>query len=80
MVGALSRQPVQFPSILAIRGNVRIVAVTVGSRRHQQDMVRAVESRNLMPAIDQVFPLAELRGAFDHLASYCHIGKIGIAI
>ena len=80
MVGALSRQPVQFPSLLAIKGNVRIVALTVGSRRHQQDMVRAVESSKLIPAMNRVFPLAELRAAFDCLTSRNHIGKIGIAI
>lgn len=79
IVGALSRQPIQFPSLLAIKGNLRIVALTVGSRRHQQDMVRAVESSKLVPALDQVFPLTELRGAFDRLTSRRHIGKIGIA-
>lgn len=80
MVGALSRQPVQFPSLLAIKGNVRVVSLTVGSRRHQQDMVRAVEASKLIPAMDRVFRLAELRAAFDCLTSRNHIGKIGITI
>lgn len=79
-VGALSRQPIQYPSLLAIKGNVRIVALTVGSRRHQHDMVRAVESSKLIPSVDQVFPLAELRAAFDCFTSRKHIGKICIAI
>lgn len=80
MVGALSRQPIQFPSLMAIKGNVRVVALTVGSRSHQQAMVRAVESGGLTPIIDSIFPLADLRGAFERLTARGHIGKIGIAI
>lgn len=80
LVGALSRQPIQFPSLSAIKGNVRIIALTVGSRSHQRDMVRAVESGGLKPVVDRVFPLSELRGAFDHLMLRDHIGKIGIAV
>jgi NADPH:quinone reductase-like Zn-dependent oxidoreductase len=80
LVGALSRKPIQFASLLAIKANVRIAALTVGSRAQQEDMVRAVESSGLKPAMDRVFPMSELRGAFDRLAAHAHIGKICIAI
>jgi NADPH:quinone reductase-like Zn-dependent oxidoreductase len=80
LVGSLSRQPIQFPSLLAIKGNIRISALTVGSRSHQQDMVRAIESNGLKPRMDRVFALDDLRGAFDRLVSHGHVGKIGIAV
>jgi NADPH:quinone reductase-like Zn-dependent oxidoreductase len=80
LVGALSRQPIQFAALLAIRGNVRISSVTVGSRQHQQDMLRAIEAGGLKPVIDRVFPLTELREAFLHQEARAHFGKIGIGI
>jgi NADPH:quinone reductase-like Zn-dependent oxidoreductase len=80
LVGALSRQPIQFPALLAIRGNVRISSVTVGSRQHQQDMIRAIEAGGLTPVVDCTFPLTELRQAFLHQESHAHVGKIGITI
>jgi NADPH:quinone reductase-like Zn-dependent oxidoreductase len=80
LVGALSRQPIQFAALLAIRGNVRISGVTVGSRQHQQDMIRAIEAGGLKPVVDRVFPLAELREAFLHQEARAHFGKIGIGI
>jgi NADPH:quinone reductase-like Zn-dependent oxidoreductase len=80
LVGALSRQPIQFPALLAIRGNVRISGVTVGSRQHQQDMIRAIEAGGLKPVVDRVFPLTELREAFLFQEARAHFGKIGISI
>jgi NADPH:quinone reductase-like Zn-dependent oxidoreductase len=80
LVGALSRQPIQFPALAALRGNVRISGVTVGSRRHQQDMIRAIEAGGMKPVIDRTFPLTGLREAFLRQESHAHIGKIGISI
>jgi NADPH:quinone reductase-like Zn-dependent oxidoreductase len=80
LVGALSRQPIQFASWLGITGNLRIGGLTVGSRRHQQDMVRAIEIGKLKPVIDRVFPLAGLADAFRHQASHAHVGKICITL
>jgi NADPH:quinone reductase-like Zn-dependent oxidoreductase len=80
LVGALSRQPIQFPAIFAIRGNIRITSVTVASRRHQEDLVRAVDAGGLKPVIDRVFPLADLREAFHHQEAQAHFGKICIDI
>jgi NADPH:quinone reductase-like Zn-dependent oxidoreductase len=80
LVGALSRQPIQFPALLAIRGNVRISGVTVGSRQHQLDMLGAIEAGGLKPIVDRVLPLTELREAFLHQEAHAHFGKIGIGI
>lgn len=80
LVGALSRQPIQFPSLLAIKGNVRITSMTVGSRSDQARMVRAVQANGLKPVVDCVFPMNDLRSAFELMSAHGHIGKIGIAI
>lgn len=55
-------------------------AVTVGSRRDQMDMVRAIEAHGIRPAIDRSFPLEQLADAFRHLQTGGHFGKICIEI
>jgi NADPH:quinone reductase-like Zn-dependent oxidoreductase len=59
---------------------LKLQAVTVGSRRDQIDMVRAIETNGLKPVIDRCFPLAKLAEAFRYLASGAHFGKICIEI
>ncbi|MQP68616.1 zinc-binding dehydrogenase [Niveispirillum sp. SYP-B3756] len=80
LVGALSRQPIEFPTALGIHGNRRIIGLTVGSRKHQLDMVRAVEANAIRPVLDRTFPLAELGDAFRHQEAKAHFGKISISI
>ena len=55
-------------------------AVTVGSRRDQIDMVRAIEVHGIRPVIDSTFPLDRLADAFRHLQAGGHVGKICIEI
>ena len=55
-------------------------AVTVGSRRDQMDMVRAIEANRIKPVIDRNFPLERLADAFRHLQTGQHFGKICIDI
>jgi NADPH:quinone reductase-like Zn-dependent oxidoreductase len=55
-------------------------AVTVGSRRDQIDMVRAIEVNGIKPVIAETFPLEQLADAFRCLEAGSHIGKIGIDI
>ena len=59
---------------------LKLQAVTVGSRRDQLDMVRAIEAHGLKPVIDSSFPLENLSAAFAHLKSGTHFGKICIDI
>ncbi|MDY6945505.1 MAG: NAD(P)-dependent alcohol dehydrogenase [Pseudomonadota bacterium] len=80
LVGALSRQPIQFQALLALQKNLRISGITVGSRRHQQDMVRAIEAARLQPAIDRVVALSELREAFEYQVKGSHVGKICVTL
>jgi NADPH:quinone reductase-like Zn-dependent oxidoreductase len=59
---------------------LRLQAVTVGSRRDQIEMIRAIEANGIRPVIDRTFPLEQLADAFRHLQSGRHFGKICIDI
>ncbi|WP_436052590.1 zinc-dependent alcohol dehydrogenase family protein [Phenylobacterium sp. LjRoot225] len=59
---------------------LRLQGVTVGSRRDQIDMVRAIEANGLKPVIDRTFPLEELAEAFRFLQAGQRFGKLCIDI
>lgn len=80
VVGALSRKPLQFPAIHVIGGNLRLAGITVGSRKHLEQMMAAIAANGLKPQIDRAFELGELAQAFRHQESKAHFGKISIAI
>jgi NADPH:quinone reductase-like Zn-dependent oxidoreductase len=58
--------------------NIRVQGVIVGSRETFEDMNRAIAQHRLRPVIDRVFPFAEARAAFEHMAAQGHFGKIVI--
>ncbi|WP_222843122.1 zinc-binding dehydrogenase [Luteimonas chenhongjianii] len=66
----------RLPLGLALGRQLRLQALIVGSRRQQQDMIRALEASDLRPVIDRHFPLEELVAAFQHQAAGRHFGKI----
>jgi NADPH:quinone reductase-like Zn-dependent oxidoreductase len=78
LVGALSRQPIQFPTVQMIHANRWITGVTVGSRQHQIDMVRAVDAHGLQPVVDSIYPFEALDDAFTRFAGQQQFGKIAI--
>jgi NADPH:quinone reductase-like Zn-dependent oxidoreductase len=59
---------------------IRLQGVTVGSRRDQLDMIRAVEAHRIAPVIDRTFPLERLADAFRHLKTGQHFGKVCIDV
>ncbi len=59
---------------------LRLQAVTVGSRRDQVDMIRALDGAAMRPVIDATYPLEGLADAFRHMDSGSHFGKIAITI
>jgi NADPH:quinone reductase-like Zn-dependent oxidoreductase len=65
---------------LALARQLRLQALLVGSRRQQQEMVRAIEANGLRPVIDRHFPLEQIVAAFRHQESRQHFGKIGLDI
>jgi NADPH:quinone reductase-like Zn-dependent oxidoreductase len=54
--------------------------ITVGDRAGLIELVRAVEGAGVKPVVDRVFPFAEAREAFAHLAKGAHVGKVVIRI
>lgn len=59
---------------------LRLQGVTVGSRRDQLDMIRAIETNGIRPVVDQVFPLGRLAQAFQRLTSGEAFGKVCVEI
>lgn len=68
-------------STVAVMGKqLRVIGLTVGSRRHQLDMIRAIDANKLKPVIDKSFPMNRIADAFRHQASGAHFGKIVLDI
>lgn len=78
LIGVLTGIDSRLPLGLALGRQLRLQALIVGSRRQQQDMIRALEASDLRPVIDRHFPLEELVAAFQHQASGGHFGKIAL--
>lgn len=73
-VGGFDIDTIPFAILQAKR--LRVQGVTVGSRRDQIDMVRAIEAHGITPMIDSRFALDDLADAFRHLDTGGHFGKI----
>jgi NADPH:quinone reductase-like Zn-dependent oxidoreductase len=80
LIGVLSGNAteVSIPAIQMRR--VRVEGVLVGSRASFEALNRAVSLHRLRPVIDNTFPLAEARAAFEHMAAGRHFGKICIEL
>ena len=80
MIGVLTGYAGEVPTTELFQKNGRISGITVGSRRHQQDMIAAVEANGLQPVIDSSYPLTQLAEAFRHQESQRHFGKICVTL
>lgn len=68
-------------SVTAIMGqNLKISGITVGSRAHFEDMVRAIETNDIHPVIDKRYALDELPAALKTMQGASHFGKIVLSI
>jgi len=76
VIGILTGLEGGFSVISAIARHLRLQGVLVGNRRHQLDMIRAVEANGMRPVIDAAYPLEDIVAAFRHQESNRHIGKI----
>ncbi|MFT3965077.1 MAG: NAD(P)-dependent alcohol dehydrogenase [Sphingobium sp.] len=77
-VGGFDTDSMPFAIVQARR--LRLQGVTVGSRRDQTDMIRAIEANAIRPVIDRSYPLDRLGDAFLALSSGSAFGKICIDI
>ena len=62
--------------ITAIARHLRLQGVLVGNRKHQLNMIRAVEASGIRPVIESCYPLEDIVAAFRHQESNRHFGKI----
>ncbi|MDE2303739.1 MAG: NAD(P)-dependent alcohol dehydrogenase [Sphingomonadales bacterium] len=75
-VGGFDIDTMPFAIVQAKR--LRLQAVTVGSRRDQTDMIRAIEASDIKPVIARRFPLAQLDEGLRFLGEGKHFGKVAI--
>jgi NADPH:quinone reductase-like Zn-dependent oxidoreductase len=80
LIGVLAGLHGAVPTALLMQKQLRLIGITVGTRRAQIEMIAAIEATGIRPVIDRRFPLAELGAAFRHQASGDHFGKIAIDI
>lgn len=76
LIGVLTGWAGEVPTAVAMSKNVAIKGVTVGSREHQEAMIKALEATGIRPVIDSSFALDKIADAFAHQASNKHFGKI----
>ena len=80
LIGVLAGYGGPVPTVQIMAKQIRLIGITVGTRREQQDMVRAVTANGIRPVIDSHFPLAQLGDAFRHQQAGAHFGKICVDI
>lgn len=80
LIGVLTGAEGKLPLGLALARHLRLQALIVGSRRQQQDMVRALEASDMRPVIDRHFALDDIVAAFRYQESGKHFGKIVLDI
>ncbi|HWM66484.1 MAG TPA: NAD(P)-dependent alcohol dehydrogenase [Steroidobacteraceae bacterium] len=76
MIGVLTGLTGPVPTAALMARQQRLQGLIVGSRRHQMDLVRAIDAMQLKPVIDRTFPLHELASAFRYEETGAHFGKI----
>lgn len=80
LIGVLTGIAGPVPTAAMMRRQQTLQGLIVGSRRHQLDMVRALEATDLKPVIDCTFELERIADAFRHQADGKHFGKICLSI
>jgi len=80
LIGVLAGREGAVPTAQLFSKQARLIGLTVGSRQHQLDMIRAIDAIALRPVIGETFELSELGDAFRYQEAGLHFGKIGIAI
>ena len=77
LTGAVSSE---FPMIKLLLRQQKLQGLIVGSRRHQVDMIRAIDALGLKPVIDRSFALEDIAEAFRHQQAGRHFGKVCLSL
>ena len=80
LIGVLTGAVGPVPTAALMAKHQRLQGLIVGSRQHQIEMVRGLETMGLTPIIDSSFALADIVDAFAHEESGKHFGKICLEI
>jgi NADPH:quinone reductase-like Zn-dependent oxidoreductase len=80
MIGGLSGGATELNPGLIFSRRANVQGISVGSTQMFEAMNRAIEVSAVKPVIDKVFPFAEAKAAYHHMASGAHFGKIVIAV
>ncbi|MBV6754541.1 NAD(P)-dependent alcohol dehydrogenase [Pseudomonas chlororaphis] len=80
LIGVLTGLAGQVPTGELMRRQQTLQGLIVGSRRHQIDMIRAIDANGIKPVIDSTFALEEIADAFRHQAAGKHFGKVCLSI
>ncbi|MDT0633437.1 NAD(P)-dependent alcohol dehydrogenase [Spectribacter hydrogenoxidans] len=76
LIGVLTGMAGEIPTAAMMMHQLKVKGITVGTREHQQQLVRALDNTGIKPVIDSSFGLDEIADAFRHQASQKHFGKI----
>ncbi|RYE31061.1 MAG: NAD(P)-dependent alcohol dehydrogenase [Hyphomicrobiales bacterium] len=78
LIGTVTGVAGDVPTAALMAKQARLQGLIVGSRRQQQEFVRAIDVTGIRPVVDRRFPLGKLAEAFRFQQSSGHFGKIGI--
>lgn len=78
LIGVLTGASGEVPTAALMGRQARLQGLIVGSRREQQDFVRALDRGAIRPVVDRRFPLERLADAFRFEMDGGHFGKIGV--
>ncbi|MDN3524401.1 NAD(P)-dependent alcohol dehydrogenase [Halomonas sabkhae] len=80
LIGVLTGRGGDIPTAKLMARQARLQGIIVGSRAHQQTMIRGIEALGIEPVIDRHFALENIADAFRHQESQQHFGKICLDI
>ncbi len=80
LIGVLAGYAGPVSTVMIMSKQLRVQGLTVGNRRQQQEMIRAIDVSGIRPVIDSHYPLESIADAFRHQASATHFGKICLDI
>jgi NADPH:quinone reductase-like Zn-dependent oxidoreductase len=80
LIGVLTGIAGQVQTADLMRRQQKLQGLIVGSRRHQVDMIRAIDANCIKPVIDRTFPLDQISDAFRHQAAGKHFGKVCLSL
>jgi NADPH:quinone reductase-like Zn-dependent oxidoreductase len=80
LIGALAHEGRDPGTAPLVARNIRATRIYVGSRTMFEEMLRALELRQVHPVIDKVFPFDDAIAAYRMLEAQAHFGKVVIAL